>query len=206
MKILATSLTILAFASAASGQSFTLTTLTGASQISISAGEEFSLKLTLDVPYQSTGVSVYLETTSGVGLFSITGRDTSLTPYVDLTTNSLSGGNALLNPRTADLGGTLINPTSPINAGTFQISTFTIRANATLSPGTYTLSTSDILSTVQRTQAEGFSSGPVPPTTFTVNIVPEPGSVSLLLCGLLGLIGLRRHRMSAISGEGPYSL
>lgn len=193
MKILATSLTILALASAALAQSFTLTTLGGASQISISAGEEFSLKLTLDVPFQSTGVSVYLETTNGVGLFSIAGRDTSLTPYVDLTTNSLSGSNALLNPRTADLGGTLVNPSSPINAGTFQISTFTIRANAALTPGTYTVSTSDILSTVQRTQAEGFTSGPVPPTVFTVHIVPEPGSASLMLSGLIGLVGLRRR-------------
>ncbi len=197
MKIIAISLSVaFAFSSAALGQTFTLTTPGGTNQVNIMAGESFTLQITLDVSFQTTGASFFLETTSataqaGSGLFDIASRNTTSSPYQDQNTPTLAGTDALLGPRTADLGGTT-STGGAVNPGKYVLSSFTILSNGALAPGLYTLRTAS-MSSVTLT-GPNFDSVSVPTTSFTVQVVPEPGSASLLLGGVIALGVFRRQR------------
>lgn len=175
---------------------FLTQTGTGLTTFSIMQGGTFSLDLNIDVSFTSTGITYfYMTGNNGSGLFALTSRIVTGSPYPDLTTADstvFSGGNPLLDPvNNNDLGAT-DNQGETDPPGMYFISTITFSSTAPV--GTYTifLDPSFGRGIVSDDQ---FNDHPLDGNTITVNVVPEPATVGLaLLGGGIVLLGLRARR------------
>lgn len=167
-------------------------------------------------PDMLKGLSFWLETEQGAAATAITlTSETYVTitnatdPSPNKAFNSTSGTDpgfmsshdTVANPNTnsidsGDLGGTF--PIQP--AGTYKMATLNFSVSG-LAPGTYHLKTTAVSPLIS--EATNNSTDPqqtdtvLPQATFTITVVPEPATLSLLgLSGLgsFGLTVLRRHR------------
>lgn len=155
--------------------------------VAVAPGQSFTFTLTLTSPgATSVALSYFLQVLEGGGngQFRITARDLMGSTFSQPTTDNsiaLQPADALLDPQNdSNLGADLADPNSPNGAGSFFVANFTLQALAGIAPGVYTLSTADAIVT-----DSGFSDNPVTDATYTVTVVPEPGTYMLLGIGAL---------------------
>jgi hypothetical protein len=158
----------------------TLTGSNGSSVVNITSNQSFTLTLTIQTNFVSSGMTYFFRSNAaGSGLFRITTFDATGSPYPPSPLICSGPGDpCLLDPvNNNDLGGGGGPDTIP--PGTYTIATFTFSTlNAPL--GQYTIS----LDRAVITDRTGGNFQDVALfATATINVVPEPGTVSL---GVLG--------------------
>lgn len=184
------------------GQETAVATLTSGGLNSITIGQNGTFNLTLAVTtnFASVGYTVFYQSNNGQGFFQINSR-TFLDPI-------FAGGGApppfppfpmLLNPTNMfDLGSSVPDPNTTHPAGTFTLQSVNIGAlNAPI--GTYTifLDNRSIMTSASAFNDVnmGGQAGPI----FTVNVVPEPATVGLLMIGgAVALVAMRRKRRAGV--------
>jgi hypothetical protein len=174
---------------------------TGLTTFTINMGQTFSLDLNIIATFNSVGITYFYQTgANGSGLFSITSRTTTGSPYPDNTTADgqvFLPANALLDPVTgtpaqpSDLGATC--NTCPIAPGTYFMSTFTFSTTAGI--GTYTI----FLDSRGIVADDQFQDHTLNANTITINVVPEPATTGLAVLGgvmLLAFVWKARRVMA----------
>jgi hypothetical protein len=164
----------------------------------------FNVNLTYtSPPTSSPGISYWFEVPTALAPFiSITsesyvnftiGTDTNLPK----TFTDSSGANAgFMSDKSAtqagDLGATTTG--TPLAPGTYMIAT--INFSLTGAPaGTYTLQTTNLSPKASELSGSDFSDNPLgSQATYTITVVPEPATLSLLGLGGLGSLGLTMLR------------
>jgi PEP-CTERM motif len=174
----------------------------GLSSITLTSG---TTSFTLDVSsswtgYSSTGLSYWLQVpTSVASSFSLT-NGTYFSPFSDA--NQTAPSTVLFNDSTAadgassgftietrTLGGIVPIGAPNATAGTYQNMSMTVNLNG-LAPGTYTLESTISGSRPSQQIDDSFHGNNFPLSTFTITVVPEPATLSLLGLGGLGSFGL----------------
>ena len=156
--------------------------------------QQFTLTLSIGTNFVSGGLTYFLKSDNGNGLFQIVNRDFSSSPYTDPTTSNataFTGIAGVLNPvNDFDLGLTYNGVDVP--AGSYAISVLTI--NALNAPaGTYTIFT-------DRGIVVDTTGGDFVERAFTaaatIRVVPEPATVTLFMLGggLLLAAGWQKSR------------
>lgn len=182
---------------------------------SYTAGQSFTFDITLGVTNTGAnplpnvdGFSLWMSTAAGNSAFKITSNAFPVTsPFSDHNQNLSGGGEfILLGGNNTDLGGTQpltnpITPGQPTNASYF-VSTLTIQIDPSVAPGTYTIfsSASGPKTSFANSDNSNLQTAPLPQTTYSITVVPEPGTWSLLGLGGIGSLGLtwlRARRRSA---------
>lgn len=174
---------------------------------SITTGSTSSF--TLDVAsswtgYSSTGLSYWLQLPSTVASgFSLTGVTYGTTfpdgnqtgPSTVLFNDAVAADGAAsgFTIETRDLGSTTNFGDPSVAAGTYADTSMTVNLSG-VAPGTYTLE-STFGGSRPSEQTEDLGGGNTaahnfPVSTFTITVVPEPGTLSLLGLGGLGSLGL----------------
>lgn len=182
------------------GQDAAVATLTSGGLNSITIGQNGSFNLTLAITtnFISSGYSVFYQSNNGSSLFQINSR-TFLDPiFTEVQIFPIFP--MVLNPSNMfDLGATAPDPGTPHPAGSFTLQSVNMSAlNAPV--GTYTIFL-DARSIMTSRTGGGFNdvniggaTGPV----FTVNVVPEPATVGLLIVGgAVGLLVAWKRRQAA---------
>jgi hypothetical protein len=178
----------------------------GQNSITLNSGTtSFSLNVSSSWSgYSSVGLSYWLQVPSSVAsAFSITGVTYSSTfpngnqtsPATVLFNDSVAGDGAAsgFTIETRDLGAVVANTSMPVAAGTSADTTMTINLNG-LAPGTYTLESTFSGSRISEESDNSFGDHAFPVSTFTITIVPEPATLSLLGLSGLGSLGLTMLR------------
>lgn len=181
------------------------------SSVIVVPGSTFTVTASLTTSTKLTGVDYYLQASGAAsGKLRITGRSLGNSLLADPVKANVgdNGSNpgvldliaSTLKPRNLlDLGASVDNVNVPVNAGTYALATYTISVPATLTPGTYTLSTtsdagSGWVETAPLFNEWSFNSQ----GAFTVTVqapgagVPEPGVVGIVGVVAAGWLGRRR--------------
>jgi PEP-CTERM motif len=176
---------------------------------------DIMLSITSQPPNNVAGFSLWFETAAAnSGLFTITALpnhtgspfsqvtgDSGDFPAALTTANSTHSGFAQ-NAAVTDLGAT--SGTNQVTPGTYFLETITFSISGAITPGTYTLmntsaSTGQPLGKRSVVNDGSFNTFDIASSTYTITIVPEPATLSLVVLGALGttgLIFLRRKRQS----------
>jgi hypothetical protein len=150
--------------------------------------------------YSSLGLSYWLQVPTAVASnFSLTGVTYSsafpsgnqTTPATVLFNDSTAadGASSGFTIETRDLGGSVPIGNPNATAGTYQDTSMTVNLNG-LAPGTYTLESTISGSRPSEQADDSFVGHNFPLSTFTITVVPEPATWSLLGLGGLGSFGL----------------
>jgi PEP-CTERM motif len=157
---------------------------------------------------RTTGLSYWFQT-SGVAAtgmyFTITNRNFTDT----LSANGTSPFSTAIQDPTGDvipaspgnahdLGGTVGVMPGQLPNTTYFVATLTISISGSAAPGVYTISTSTLSPHVSEA-TNHLAAGPfmdmnLPSTTYTITVVPEPATWSLIGLGALGVVGLNLLR------------
>jgi len=175
---------------------------------------DVSLSFSTDnnIPNMLQGLSFWLETETGAAshitltsevYFTITnqtdpGGNKAFNASAGADSGFLASHDTVTNPQsgtidTGDLGGTF----APRGPGTFQVATLNFAVSG-LAPGTYHLETTHLSGLTS--EATNNDPNPasrdtlLPQAIFTITVVPEPATLSLLGLGGLGTVGLTMLR------------
>jgi hypothetical protein len=164
------------------------------SSVTIVQGGSFTIDVILTADTGFTGLTYFLETTSGgSGNISITGRTSNtwtgngLTDSITSDPGILALFDATLSPRNGkDLGYSATDVSTNIAPGTYSITSLTLASTASTPAGDYTIRTAS--ATLTDAQFSEFS---IPVSSYTVHVmaVPEAASLTLLGLGAMSLPG-----------------
>jgi hypothetical protein len=171
---------------------------------------DIMLSVTSQPPANVAGFSLWFETAAAnSGLFTIsalpshTGSpfsqvtgDSGDFPAALTTANSTHAGFAQ-NAAVTDLGAT--SGTNQVVPGTYFLETISFTISGAITPGTYTLmntsaSTGQPLGKRSVINDGSFNTFDIGSSTYTITIVPEPATLSLIALGGLGALGLNLIR------------
>lgn len=178
----------------------------------VTPGSTFTITASLiSTSEQVTGVDYYLQTSGAAsGKLSIVDRNVGASQFSDLIKADVgdNGSNPgvedanfrLLNPRNGlDLGASIANVSSPLNAGTYLLASYTISVPSNLAGGSYTISTTSDAGTGWVGAAPLFNESSFSQQgTFTITVsaptTPVPEPVGGLALAAAGGVLLRRRR------------
>jgi hypothetical protein len=180
---------------------------------SYSPGASFNLNIgvvTTNPPDNSgvTGFSYWFETSSTNNtFFKITGDDLTGSPFVDHNQNLAAGGEFVVSGGNQhDLGGTITDTTMPIASNaTYSGGVLSIQVQPGTPAGTYTIFTTTTSSPSGQFHTPGgqnpaeitdgnFGAHQVASAVYTITVVPEPATWSLLGLGGVASFGLTMLR------------
>jgi hypothetical protein len=192
-------------------QSINLFTMGSTTQtsISLSPGSVFSLDTYITFTgFTSVGLSYWLEAqTTGLAA-NLTLNNESYFQNWDANgsgTNNLftsgTGVDAGYLRETRDLGSTSNfdsgNALDPLAPGTYKVSTLNFTLGAGIAPGTYLLRTTTLTPVPSEINDNAFGTHNVTSSFYTITVVPEPSTWSLVAIGAVGAVGfsiLRRRQ------------
>jgi hypothetical protein len=168
---------------------------------SYTPGSSFTFSITLGfTPGGSIanleGLSYWLEQQSPAGSpfnFAITLRDVTGSQFTDLQTPGLTYPQAMAPQETKDLGALL--PTTPgLGAGSYFIANITVSIDPAAAAGTYVLRNVISGGRTSVITDDGGHTFAIPQATYTITVVPEPGTLALCFAGGMSILVAYQRR------------